>query len=152
MQLLFDAQQDPVFDMFVNTNAKSGREPRSRADEKTTWYDAEPEGELAVDIAENDREVLIVSTVAGSVSNKLEVSVHGDLLTIRGYRPSPLANMREISYIHQECFWGKFSRTIVLPVDVQGDLARASYQNGVLTVRIPKRAGSAKIPVTIVDE
>lgn len=111
----------------------------------------ESEGQLAVDVAETQDSIVVVSTVAGASVGDIEVSLHNDLLTIRGVRLSPLAG-QEVQHFYQECFWGKFSRTIVLPEEVRGEQALAEYKNGLLIVRIPKHESSRKIPVTIVEE
>lgn len=115
------------------------------------WQEERMEGQLAVDVAQTEKEVVIVSTMSGAISDEIEVYLHNDLLTIRGRRVSPIAG-EEAEYFHQECFWGKFSRTIVLPVEVKGDLARAEYNSGVLTIRIPKQKIDRQIPVVVVDE
>lgn len=113
------------------------------------WESAEPEGQLAIDVAQDEKDIIIVSTLAGAMSDQLEVYVQNDLLTIRGMRFNPIEPQE---YFYHECFWGKFSRSIVLPVDVKGDLAHAEYKNGVLIVRIPKVQSHKKIQVTIVEE
>lgn len=109
------------------------------------------EGQLSVDVVETQTDVVVISTLAGADSDNIEISLHNDLLTIRGRRPEPYVG-ESIQVFHKECFWGNFSRTIVLPVDVKADLARAEYKSGVLTIVIPKQKHSAKIPVTIVEE
>ncbi|MBI5728552.1 MAG: Hsp20/alpha crystallin family protein [Candidatus Magasanikbacteria bacterium] len=116
------------------------------------WQTERQEGQLAVDVAETAVEILVISTMAGALTEKLEIYIHNDLLTIRGGRTSPFQSLGVERYAHRECFWGAFSRTIVLPVDVQGDLARAEYRNGVLTIRIPKREITAHVPIVVVDE
>jgi HSP20 family protein len=108
------------------------------------------EGQLAVDVFETETDLFVVSTVAGVKPSSLDVSLHNELLTIRGERQSPLALGARPMY--SECFWGPFSRTIVLPADVRGDKAKANYKHGVLTLRIPKRQSHGTIPVEIVDE
>lgn len=115
------------------------------------WQEEQAEGQLAVDVAQTEKEVVVVSTMAGAITDQIEVYLHNDLLTIRGKRTSPLVG-QEADYFHQECFWGKFSRTIVLPVEVKGEMARAEYQSGVLTIRIPKQKIDRQIPVVVVDE
>lgn len=108
------------------------------------------EGQLAVDVFETETELFVISTVAGVKPSTLDVSLHNELLTIRGERQSPIpAGARPM---YHECFWGPFSRTIVLPSDVRGDKAKASYKHGVLTLRIPKHESRGTIPVEIVDE
>ena len=116
------------------------------------WQEEQLEGQLTVDVAQTEKEVLVVSTMAGAISDQIEVYLHNDLLTIRGQRVSPLAEAGDADYFHQECFWGKFSRTIVLPVDVKPDSARAEYRNGVLIIRLLKQRVDTKIPVMIEDE
>jgi len=115
------------------------------------WHTDSQEGQLAVDVAQTEKDIVVVSTLSGAVTEHLEVYIHDDLLTIRGDRTSPMRNVEGISYFHKECFWGSFSRTIVLPVHVYGDLAEAEYTNGVLTVTVPKREANRQIPITIIE-
>lgn len=113
----------------------------------------ESEGQLAIDVAETETDLFVISTIAGAVADKIEVYVHNDLLTIRGQRSSPLDGLSfPASYFYQECFWGCFSRTIVLPVDVRGESATAEYRGGVLIVKIPKERRDARVPITVVEE
>lgn len=116
------------------------------------WQDSHQEGQLAVDVAETENDLVVVSTIAGALAEKLEVYLHNDLLTIRGVRISPVDQLSQEDYFHQECYWGKFSRTIVLPVDVKTDLAKAEYNNGVLLIKIPKQKIETKVPIIIVEE
>jgi HSP20 family protein len=142
----------PVFEMSLSAEAGDTATARARESDgraPVEWYATE-EGQLAIDVADTGDDLLVVSTVAGAVPEQIQVYIHHDLLTIRGKRISPVADSAE--YLYRECFWGGFSRSIVLPVDVKGDLASASYRNGVLSVRIPKRRRDAVIPVHIVDE
>ena len=95
---------------------------------------------------------MVTTTMAGAQTDKIEVYVHNnDLFTIRGIRSNPISAKKEIHAVHQECYWGKFSRTVVLPSDVDGNKAKAEYRNGVLTVKIPKQR-SSNIPIEIVEE
>ncbi|OIO19642.1 MAG: hypothetical protein COY69_01370 [Candidatus Magasanikbacteria bacterium CG_4_10_14_0_8_um_filter_32_14] len=124
----------------------------SSSDFKDWVEEGSSEGKLAVDVAQNDSHIFVVTTMAGARPDKIEVLVHNDLLTIRGTRCSPIENEKDIDYYYEECFWGVFSRTIVLPVDVKGDLAHAKFQNGVLFVSIPKQQKDNKISIEIVDD
>ena len=116
------------------------------------WQPPQEEGQLCVDVADRGHELVVLSTMAGADREKIEVYLHNDLLTIRGVRHRPLPASDRLDYLHAECFWGPFSRTIVLPVEVQPHRARAEYKNGVLIVSIPKRQTDARIPVMIVEE
>ena len=116
------------------------------------WDLPEEEGKLTVDVAETKTELIVISTLAGAALDRIEVHLHNDLLTIRGVRQSPLAAWDHARYVYQECFWGPFSRSIVLPAEVKVDLARAEYKNGILYIVIPKRKSDTRIPVVIVEE
>ena len=105
---------------------------------------------MAVDVAQTADELVVVATMAGAPPEKIELHLHNDLLTIRGARYSPLPLKAE--YFYQECYWGKFSRTIVLPVDIKYELTQAQYKNGILTIRLPKRQINNEIPILVVEE
>ncbi len=108
------------------------------------------EGQLSVDVAETKNELIIIAPMAGAPKGKVELHLHNDLLTIRGDRKSPVPDG---AYYHfSECYWGKFSRSIVLPVDVHLESAKAEYHFGLLTVRLPKVKIDQSIPITIVEE
>ena len=83
-----------------------------------------------------EKNLFIVSTVAGAEVEKIEIFIHGDLLTIRGFRKNPLSFEENIEFFYKECFWGMFSRTIVLPIEVKGELANAKYQNGIFKTKV----------------
>ncbi|PLX26258.1 hypothetical protein C0581_04905 [Candidatus Parcubacteria bacterium] len=148
-------KDDNAFSMIlehVEGGSSEVRATPSSSDEIGHWSKDHDEGKLAVDVAQDDKHLFVVSTAAGAVPEKIEVLVHNDLLTIRGLRNTPLDNEENIEYYYKECFWGTFSRTVVLPTDVKGDLAHAKYQNGILTIKIPKRQADAKIEVEIIEE
>lgn len=124
-----------------------------RHEVESTWHDEREEGQLSIDVYEGETEVIIFSPMAGAHSETIDVQVHNnDLLTIRGERQLPTKKRGDMVPVHQECFWGKFSRTVVLPIHVRGDLAKAEYKNGVLIVRIPKYRPHASIPIVVVEE
>ena len=120
-----------------------------KTEEVPDWHNSHQEGELAVDVLSKNKFIVVVSTMAGAVTEDIEVNIHNDLLTIRGRRKNPISDKG--SYHHQECYWGAFSRSIVLPVDVKADLAYAEYKNGVLKITIPKKDEDRKIPVNIIE-
>src|SRR3989339_967363 len=130
-----------IFDTEVSAS------PVSSSDFKDWVEEGREEGKLTIDVAQNDTHIFVVSTMAGARPDKIEVMVHNDLLTIRGTRYSPLENEKDIEYYFKECFWGTFSRSIVLPVNVKGDLAHAKFQNGVLNISIPKQKIDNKISI-----
>jgi HSP20 family protein len=106
------------------------------------------EGELSVDIFETPTELIIQSTIAGVKISDLELSLHNDLLTIRGRRRHEIPERARALYT--ECYWGPFSRSIILPVEVRSDEASASLRAGVLTITLPRRHRS-NIPVREIE-
>jgi HSP20 family protein len=113
------------------------------------WSDAEVEGQLSVDVFETEAELVVVATMAGTRPEDIFLHLHNDFLTIRGRRARPTEKPQH--YFYEECYWGKFSRTIVLPVDVKGELANSEYKNGILTIRLPKAGPKRSIPILVVD-
>lgn len=105
------------------------------------------EGQLSVDVFRDREDLVVRSTVAGVKPEDVDISMHGDLLTIRGKRRSE-REVEEHQWFYRECYWGSFSRTIVLPYEVQTDRAKASLKNGVLEVRIPIREFGKRLEVT----
>lgn len=97
----------------------------------------EQEGQLTVDVFQDDENIIIQSTIAGVSSDDLDVSITNDMVTIRGERRKGF-NVDEEDYFYQECYWGTFSRSIILPVEIDADRAEARIKNGILTIRIPK--------------
>lgn len=142
--------------VFAITLEPGKGETRSRSsalsETPDAWNVEMDEGRLAIDIGHTENEIIIISTMAGATPDNIEVHIHTDLLTIRGVRSTPFENTPNIEYYYNECFWGKFSRTIVLPTEVKGELARAEYKNGILTIVIPKRITDTHVPVVVVDE
>ena len=109
----------------------------------------ETEGELAVDVYQTDSDIVVQSTIAGVKPEDLDISVENDMLTIRGKRASETKEEGK-NYFYQECYWGAFSRQIILPEEVDPNRIEASMKNGILTIRLPKinRAKMRKIAVS----
>ncbi|MFA5031112.1 MAG: Hsp20/alpha crystallin family protein [Patescibacteria group bacterium] len=115
--------------------------PKIQETNKHEWLDEHYEGQLAVDVyQDHQNNIVITSTVAGVTSDNLDISINNDMVTIRGRRRYPY-DVAEDQYYYQECYWGGFSRSIILPIDVKAEQAKASLKNGVLTIIIPKADG-----------
>ncbi|OGI32230.1 MAG: hypothetical protein A2271_04125 [Candidatus Moranbacteria bacterium RIFOXYA12_FULL_35_19] len=95
------------------------------------------EGQLTIDVYQTDNDIVIRSTIAGVKPEDLDVSINNDMITIRGERRKDEEVIEE-NYYYQECYWGSFSRSVILPVDVLADKIEASMKNGILTIRLPK--------------
>jgi len=103
------------------------------------WMDKEgaSEGQLSIDVYQTDKKIIIQSTIAGAQPEDLKISLHHDLLTIHGTRKQPQA-VSEEQYLYRECYWGPFSRSIILPAEVDSRKVEAVIENGVLTVTLTK--------------
>ena len=113
------------------------------------WFINEyEEGQLSVDVYQTIDNVVILSTIAGASAEDVEVFIDGDLLTIRGKREHA-AEVSQEDYLYRECYWGRFSRSIILPVEVQENHIAASMNNGVLKVVLPKVKKSRQVEVKV---
>jgi HSP20 family protein len=99
----------------------------------------ESEGQLTIDVYQTDNDIVIKSTIAGVKPEDLDVSISNDMITIRGERKQD-EQINQENYYYQECYWGSFSRSVILPVDVLAEKIEASMKNGILTIRLPKAA------------
>lgn len=97
----------------------------------------EEEGQLAVDVYQDKKNIIIKSTIAGVEPDDIDISIDNDMITIRGRREKQ-RDISEDDYFYQECYWGGFSRSIILPVEVDAEGIEAGMRNGVLTITLPK--------------
>lgn len=127
-------QEEEMAEMeFVPTPKKNMREDHFLSQETPN----NSEGQLTIDVYQNDAEIVIKSTIAGVKPEDLDVSITNDMVTIRGERKNE-EDVNEDNYYYQECYWGSFSRSVILPVDVLAEKSEASMKNGILTIRLPK--------------
>lgn len=94
-------------------------------------------GQLSVDIYHTDKELVVIAPIAGISKENITLSLTDDVLVIRGERPSR-EEIPEENYYTRECFWGNFSRAIVLPEEADTKNITAGFDNNVLEIRIPK--------------
>lgn len=106
-------------------------------------FSSDADGQLTIDVYQTDNDIVIKSTIAGVKPEDLDVSINNDMVTIKGERKNE-ESVTADNYYYQECYWGHFSRSVVLPVDIIADKAEASLKNGILTIRLPK-ADTTKI-------
>lgn len=95
------------------------------------------DGQLAVDVYETAKEIVVKAPIAGVSGDDIDITVTDEMVIIRGERKE----VKEVdlgSYHAQECYWGSFSRTLNLPKKGMADEAQADFSKGILTIRIPK--------------
>ena len=107
----------------------------------------EPEGQLAVDVYQTDKYLVIQSAIAGIDPKNLDISFEREVITIKGWRGKQFEE--EGDYFTKECFWGSFSREVILPVEIDPDRAEATMKEGILTIRAPKILKEKKRKISI---
>lgn len=101
------------------------------------WQGEEPQGELAVDIYQTPDAIVVKALVAGVQPQSIDISLTREMLTISGSREDE-REVEDDNYFQRELYWGSFSRTILLPEEVDVDMAEASEKHGILMIRLPK--------------
>jgi HSP20 family protein len=101
------------------------------------WQTPDTEGELAVDVYQTPDSIVIKALVAGVQPQTIDISLTREMLTISGVRADE-REVEEENYYQRELYWGSFSRTILLPEEVDVERAEASEKHGILMIRLPK--------------
>jgi HSP20 family protein len=116
-------------------------EPRNTYEEDAGGYEEyeweEPEGQLGVDVYHTAETLVIKAIVAGVSPEDLDVSITRDMVTIRGRREER-QEVADDDYFYKELYWGNFSRTIVLPQEIEVEEAEANEKHGLLVITLPK--------------
>ena len=132
----FENREKPKKEHISNGVKKKKTEKKKiEAGEEKKWF--ELEGQLTVDVYQTDKEIIIQSAIAGIEPENLDITIENDLVIIRGNRERKFIEEKK-NYFYQECYWGRFSREIILPAEVDGSRAKATMEKGVLTIRMPK--------------
>jgi HSP20 family protein len=95
------------------------------------------EGEVAIDFCETPSDFILLAALGGIELKNLEVSIENNILIIKGFRENPLKE-KDKNYLLKECFWGPFSRKIILPEEADISKTEAFFQKGLLKIKIPK--------------
>lgn len=138
-ELAFEEHQRHV----VSERRPAERERRSApnptlAPTQDEWLEeSSEEGQLTVDVYQTLNEIMIKTIVAGVRPEDLDISISRDMVTIKGRREE-VKEVAEDDYFHRELYWGSFSRTILLPEEIDVEGAEASEKFGLLTIKLPK--------------
>ena len=92
---------------------------------------------MAVDVYQTEDAIVVKALVAGVQPTTIDISLTREMLTISGER-SDEREVEEENYFQRELYWGSFSRTILLPEEIDVDMAEASEKHGILMIRLPK--------------
>jgi len=131
----------------------------SSSDEETGYYDDEDdedslvptgdrEGRVAIDVYQDEDNIIIEAPLAGVEPDNLDVNIASEAVVIKGTRERKI-EVEDDSYYTQECYWGRFSRSVILPQEINPEKADAKLKNGILKIVLPKvdRKKSKKIRV-----
>ena len=125
----FRREMDRMFDNFFNGLGARALRP------STAWQGVLP----TIDVAETDKEMVITAEIPGLNDKDFEVTLAGDVLTIKGEKKAEQEEKDGNAY-YAERRYGAFSRSVRLPFEVKDEQVDANYDKGVLTVRVPKPA------------
>jgi len=113
------------------------------------WF--EPEGELAIDVYQTENEIIIEAPVAGVKVEDLDIALDNDVVKIKGKRER-CAGAESRNYLIQECYWGAFSKEIILPVEIDNSKVEATIEQGILTIKIKKAKEKKKKKIKIKEK
>lgn len=120
--------------------------PQPQATGKNSIF--QKEGELVVDVYETPAEFVVISAIAGVVIKDVDISIEKDMMVIKGERKNPNP-AEDKKYLYQECYWGPFSKKVILPENINAESAEAEMDKGILTVKFPKTEKNSKEKIGI---
>lgn len=101
------------------------------------WLEEDEGGQLTVDMFQTPTEIIVEAMLAGVKSDDLDISLTQDMVTIKGSRKKS-KEIEDENYYYSELYWGSFSRSILMPQEVDTENADASLKNGLLVIKLPK--------------
>lgn len=112
-------------------------QPYQQPYESRGGFEEESEGQLGVDVYQTPDSIVIKAIVAGVKPEDLDVSITRDMVTVRGKREEH-REVEDEDYFYKELYWGSFSRTILLPQEIEVEEADANEKHGLLIISLPK--------------
>jgi HSP20 family protein len=101
-----------------------------------------------IDVAEEENAIVVRAEIPGCKAEDVEISVHGNVLTISGEKKLT-EEKKEKGYYHVESSYGSFRRELTLPTDVDPDKVNAECKNGVLSISLPKAATAKAVKIKV---
>jgi len=106
-------------------------------DHEHTLPQQDEEGQLTIDMWQTPTDIILQAIVGGIKPDDLDVEISNDMVTVRGKREKS-RQVQAHDYFYQELYWGSFSRSVMLPQEVDSDEAEATIKTGLLTIQLPK--------------
>jgi HSP20 family protein len=128
-------EMDRFWDSFL------GGTLRKRGDDGTEWFPS-------LDVSETKNELVVKAEVPGMDPKDIDISLSDGMLTIKGEKRQEKEE-KEADYHLVERSHGSFTRSILLPADIQSEKIRASYKDGILKITLPKSEGAKKKEIKI---
>ena len=128
---------DPLRDALSLRNAMDQLFEDSFVTPRLGWIAPTNAAGLALDVYETKEQVVVKAALPGVKPEETEVTITGDTLTIRGESKEE-KEIKEENYLRKERHFGSFARSVTLPAGLKADTAEATFENGVLTLKIPK--------------
>lgn len=119
-------------DQIIPTSAQNKKDGMEEMEQE----EAE-EGQLTIDVYQTPTDVIVQAFVAGLKPEDLDISIAQDMITLQGKREDS-RRIEKDNFFYQELYWGSFSRSFLLPQEVDADEAEASMKGGILTIKLPK--------------
>ncbi len=117
---------------------KELRRAAEKVESQSEWIEeSSEEGQLTVDVYQTLNDIIIKTIVAGVRPEDLDISISRDMVTIKGKREE-VHEVADDDYFHKELYWGAFSRTVLLPEEVDVEAAEATEKHGLLSIKLPK--------------
>jgi len=91
----------------------------------------------AIDMYQTDDEIVVKASLPGVKADEVQINISGEVLTLKGETKHEEEKKNKAWHIHEQR-WGAFERSAVLPTDVVADKAKADFENGILTITLPK--------------
>lgn len=134
----------------AKANSAAVSKPHVETKAAKSETNGEPEGQLTIDVFQTPAEIVVESAIAGVKPEDIDINVTNDSIAIKGERMRE-KEVKDDDYFYQECYWGRFSRSVILPQEVDPENASVIFKNGILTVRLPKlnRKKAKKLKVKI---
>lgn len=134
----YNEEQEEEMPVTANEPTVAPESIAAKKDKEEEWL-SDYEGQLNIDMYQTKDNVIIKSTIAGVRPEDIDITVANDMVSIKGSRKKEEAVNQE-DYFYQECYWGNFTRSVIVPVDIDSEEIEADLKDGILTVIIPKAA------------
>lgn len=136
-------------DEVVKKDKESSDEEEFGSYSDESWdLDEKLEGELSLDVYDEGDNLVIEAPIAGVSLDDLDINYSQGVLTVKGERKRE-RNVETDQYLTSECYWGKFSRSVFLPVEIDTKKIKAYLKNGILTIILPKLDLPANVNINI---